>query len=128
MNNSNEQFVASPTFYDLENIIETKVGLTDSYQALVADLQAQNQQLTEKLIAALEENAKLKEQLFSSKGLAKVSLPNLPSSEEVQPVPAIYKDFNGQMKYIPDLYANQREEESNTKKLRNALLNYASPL
>ena len=63
MNNSNEQFVASPTFYDLENIIETKVGLTDSYQALVADLQAQNQQLTEKLIAALKENAKLKEQL-----------------------------------------------------------------
>lgn len=63
MNNSNEQFVASPTFYDLERIIDTKVKLTDSYQALVTDLQAQNQQLTAKLIAAMEENAKLREQL-----------------------------------------------------------------
>jgi hypothetical protein len=81
MNNPNEQFVASPTFYDLENIIETKVELTDSYQALVTDLQKQNQQLTEKLIAALEENAKLREQLFTNKGLAKVSLPTLPIPE-----------------------------------------------
>ena len=158
MNNSNEQFVASPTFYDLENIIETKVGLTDSYQALVADLQAQNQQLTEKLIAAMEENAKLREQLnqretqlYSPTSYKDVrpedrvhnlELPVLPArgaylsdhhnhlsnSVVVQPVPATYRDANGQMKYIPDLYANQREEESNTKKLRNALLNYASPL
>ena len=102
MNKPNEQFVASPTFYDLENMLETKVGLTDSYQALVADLQAQNQQLTEKLIAALEENAKLREQL-NQKGIKlysdspykefervncldkvqKVSLPNFPPVEKM---------------------------------------------
>ena len=72
MNNSNEQFVASPTFYDLENIIETKVGLTDSYQALVADLQAQNQQLTYKEF----------ERANPSKG---IHLPNLKSDIATDP-------------------------------------------
>ena len=81
MNNPNEQFV-EPS--DLEKILDTKIVLTSSYQALVADLQTQNQQLTEKLIVAMEENAKLREQLFTNKGLAKVSLPNLPMLEQYQ--------------------------------------------
>ena len=159
MNNTNEQFVEpSDTEKVFEKMLGTKVILTDSYQALVNDLQSQNQQLTEKLISVMEENAKLREQLnqretqlYSPTSYKDVrpedrvhnlELPVLPArgaylsdhhnhlsnSVVVQPVPATYRDANGQMKYIPDLYANQREEESNTKKLRNALLNYASPL
>lgn len=78
MNNPNEQFVEpSDTANVLEKMLGTKVILTDSYQALVADLQNQNQQLTEKLIAVMEENAKLRQQLFSNKGLEKVSLRTL---------------------------------------------------
>jgi hypothetical protein len=65
MNNHNEQFVESS---DLEKILDTKIVLTSSYQALVADLQTQNQQLTEKLIVAMEENTKLRDQLQQSTG------------------------------------------------------------
>ena len=61
MNNHNEQFVAEPS--DLEKVLDTKIVLNNSFQTLVVDLQRQNQQLTEKLIAAMEENTKLREQL-----------------------------------------------------------------
>ena len=110
MNNHNEQFV-EPS--DLEKILDTKIVLTSSYQALVADLQTQNQQLTEKLIAAMEENAKLRDQLFTNKGLAKVSLPNLSNSSQ-----EAYMRHNREMVYFPNLPTTSTDE---------VLKGYASP-
>lgn len=111
MNNHNEQFVAEPS--DLEKVLDTKIVLTSSYQALVADLQTQNQQLTTKLIVAMEENAKLRDQLFTNKGLAKVSLPNLSNSSQ-----EAYMRHNGEMVYFPNLPTTSTDE---------VLKGYASP-
>lgn len=83
MTNLNEQFVAEPS--DLEKVLDTKVVLTSSYKNLVASLQGQNQELTDKLMLAMEENARLREQLqklTTNNGLAKVSLPNFPAIEK----------------------------------------------
>ena len=103
MNNPNEQFVEpSDTANVLEKMLGTKVILTDSYQALVADLQNQNQQLTEKLIAVMEENAKLREQLFTNKGLSKVSLPNLP-----EPIAEGYIRHDGESLIFPTTPSNE---------------------
>lgn len=60
MTKHNEQFV-EPS--EVKMVLDSKIALTSSYRALVSDLQVQNQQLTEKLIAVMKENAKLKEQL-----------------------------------------------------------------
>lgn len=87
MTNLNEQFVAEPS--DLEKVLDTKVVLTSSYKNLVASLQDQNQdqnqELTDKLMLAMEENARLREQLqklTTNKELAKVSLPNFSAIEK----------------------------------------------
>lgn len=110
MNNHNEQFVEAA---DLEKVLSTKIVLTSSYQTLVADLQTQNQQLTEKLIVAMKENVKLRDQLFTNKGLAKVNLPNISNSSQ-----EAYMRHNEEMVYFPNLPTTSTDE---------VLKGYASP-
>lgn len=117
MTKHNEQFV-EPS--EVGMVLDSKIALTSSYRALVSDLQVQNQQLTEKLIAVMKENANLKEQLrekvvqpysdspyqaHSFDKVQRVSLPNLPNADR-----QVQVEEDGTRYYFPDTSMNISNE------------------